>query len=545
MEITYAFIKSIFDTLSVSYYLGRKIDVVLSKTSKNSFYAPEKDLIVISAPSIARVIFEGNFDRAYIEQVVRGLLYHEVSHVILSGKNWIGIASNKKEQKNLNIFEDERIETILANYYINTNFKKNIILLNNYHGQAPRNADEAWYFTVRFHVGEAKWIDYTEQLINKYADLTATASRYEWREYLSDIMDFYNEFCKDWNENNEETESAPSEEDEEKSESEFQKSFFGSDGHDGDAEDYDFDENASGNDVPNDADSDDEANGSGKSDDKSDEADKKSDKESDNGEESDKMTEEEAEERANNTRKFKSAANKNQPGSTSPILRKAFENFNDFENANLTAKLAKILMMANKKKGFYSNSRSTYNSGRINPRSIKDDNYKWFIDKGHNSDKRYSKIHFNLFIDNSGSWSAELEINQLIRALNKIKSPDFDFDVITINTNIVEWPTSDAYVFEASGGTDLSNAIAPVIKKHTKAGCYNYNIVVFDGAAHGYYNTSEPFLNFNTDNTILVVDDSNKDFVKNCNTCKKKIISDNYAAHFIDAIIELLERTIC
>ena len=204
------------------------------------------------------------------------------------------------------------------------------------------------------------------------------------------------------------------------------------------------------------------------------------------------------------------------------------------------------MLMANKKKGYYSNSRRTYNNGRIGPRNIVENDYKWFNDKGRNNNKAYSKIHFNLFIDNSGSWSADLEVNQFIRALNEIKSTDFDFDVITINCDIVEWPTSDAYVFRSGGGTNLSNAIAPIIKKHTLPGCQNYNIVVFDGDAHGSCNAAdEPFRHFNTTNSILVVDESNAQFIKNLNSCKKQIIRSNYSQHFIAAVLELLERTLC
>lgn len=542
MQITYSFLESIFNTLSISYYLGRPINAKLSKNSIDSFYSPEKDLIIISAPSIAMMLYHQQFNKDYAEEIIRGLLYHEVSHVILTGKNWINEVNTKKEKKCFNIFEDERIETLFMNMYYNTNFKKNIILLNNYQGQAPKNADEAWYFLVRFHAGEQRWLDVVENIIDRYMTLNAESSCYEWRNYIDDIMEFYDDFCKDWNQHNTETEPESNEEDDEES---AMNDVFGNGTGD------------SGDDSDDTEDSSDISDGSNSKSNKKNSKDKDANGEDDGNAESDEnkkngkklVTAEEAEQMAKEMKKFNAAAtDKPQKGCGNEhrIIRDAFEMFNEFNNAELKAKLAKIILMANKKKGYYSNSRRTYNNGRIGPRNIVENDYKWFNDKGRNNNKAYSKIHFNLFIDNSGSWSADLEVNQFIRALNEIKSTDFDFDVITINCDIVEWPTSDAYVFRSGGGTNLSNAIAPIIKKHTLPGCQNYNIVVFDGDAHGSCDAAnEPFRHFNTTNSILVVDESNAQFIKNLNSCKKQIIKSNYSQHFIAAVLELLERTLC
>lgn len=89
-----------------------------------------------------------------------------------------------------------------------------------------------------------------------------------------------------------------------------------------------------------------------------------------------------------------------------------------------------------------------------------------------------------MFIDNSGSfWRNDDKMNIFIRTLARIKDPNFSFDIITINTKIVEWE-GNSKIFMSEGGNCLSPKIAEVIRRHTPSATNVYNIVLFDGDAH-------------------------------------------------------------
>ena len=574
MDISYAYVKAIFDTLPIGYYLGRKIDTTLSKKSLDSYYKPMADTITISAPCILAACNNSNYiNDLNVEELIRGLLYHEISHVILTGKNFINVFNHRfgeksskrtKYQTVFNIVEDERIETLLKDYYMNTNFRKNIFIINNFKGQPPMTKDEEFYQLVRFHIGDQKWIDKLGNLITQYKDLNAESSEWSFDRYIADLIRFYDDFCL--------TSSLP-----DAPVNEEPQYWSGSTGGSGSSSSSSISSSSQSFDSNEDNDSEDQNNGSGSSDSEDDEdtndnGNGGSDDNSDGSEDQDKdgagagSEEEDAEEKARKeaeaiNKDFEDRANKvkefdtgkmisSKPGSQSSILKKNLNNiFEKFSNNALQGKLTKIITESEKKRGQFSGAFNSY-SGRMDPRAVGDrDDYKWWVKKNRDANlKRYSKTHFNLFIDHSGSFErCNKAINELLWALNSIKSPDFDFDVITIDTEIVEWETSDQYEFYANGGTNLTNEIAPVIRRHQRPGCNNFNIVVFDGAAHGYgrYTTmNEPFNHFDTRNTILVVDKENSDFVRHLRNCKKEIIDKNYEITFIDTVLGLLERTI-
>ena len=94
------------------------------------------------------------------ESVIRGLFYHEISHALLTYRTDIfkevmrsfykGFLKGVKRQLSskpeikaqqikyleenfhdiMNIFEDERIETVCKHYYMNVDFKRNLFLIN-------------------------------------------------------------------------------------------------------------------------------------------------------------------------------------------------------------------------------------------------------------------------------------------------------------------------------------------------------------------------------------------------------------------------------
>ena len=111
------------------------------------------------------------------ETAVRTILYHEVSHLILTPcevlagvSKWLNINFDI-----LNIFEDERIETILRTYYMRTDFKKFIKLVCK-HDTAPKNAMEAFFNVVRFREGKKEFVDMVQDIIDEYHTIDSSCN---------------------------------------------------------------------------------------------------------------------------------------------------------------------------------------------------------------------------------------------------------------------------------------------------------------------------------------------------------------------------------
>lgn len=220
-----------------------------------------------------------------------------------------------------------------------------------------------------------------------------------------------------------------------------------------------------------------------------------------------------------------------------------------------SAMFEKISDMISKKLKLNKHNGSAINSysGRLNPRLVaRNDDYKWWAQQNRQGHIRmYSAVHFTLFIDNSSSFSRnDVKMNTFIQCLDKYKDPNFSFDIVTMNTQICEWPDHHRK-FSSCGGTSLSPAIEEVIKRHHKPCTNNYDIVLFDGDAHtsDHYSSrsdhsDDPFGLFDSPNTIIITDGSNRKYISaSVHTARVKYTS-NYCDEFINAIFELLDRVI-
>jgi DNA-binding Lrp family transcriptional regulator len=118
--------KEILDTLPKAHYLKTNtIKVTLSVTSETSYFDPIHFEIVVSFRNIAEALkgCEALTAEA-VEAAVRGFTYHELSHAMLTPTNLYAECDVRGVAKDLaNVIEDERIETILAKYYLGVDFK--------------------------------------------------------------------------------------------------------------------------------------------------------------------------------------------------------------------------------------------------------------------------------------------------------------------------------------------------------------------------------------------------------------------------------------
>ena len=593
MIISYESVKHILDTLPIGYYLKRNIPVELSH-GMDSYYNPIADKITIGYGLIEQAyekVIEGKYN-VDTEEVIRGLLYHEISHVILTPNKLWDIGGSRNHHK-INIFEDERIETVFAHRYMNTNFKKNIIFLTNYDGtEEPQTAEQAFYHVVRYHHGKKEFVDRVAKIIKRYANINRSYGdedlhKYagywrrnndldneidELRAYVNAILGLYNDIAKDFEEEQENKKSQNGNSSEDNNDQQS------SDGQSGDNEENEDQQN-SGNNKSKSNKSDDEdeeqqnqSSGNGDSDEDEDsesgdgDDDSESDGDSDSNDSSSSDTasdkgggEDSDDDSDAPTKRQHSLTDKDVEDLIDTIntqltedqinaiidkaLKAVFEFYNDEE---LMGRLKKIIDEKLKEEDKNGAAISAY-SGRFDPRAcIRRDDYKWWSQQNVNGDiRRFSKVHFNLFIDNSGSFCEnDTQMNTFIQALNKLRSRDFDFDVITINTRIVEWKDTTSTKFESDGGNRLTEEVGRVVRRHTQSQANNYNIILFDGDASPdkYSDGTTAFKYFDGPNTILVTDHQNEKYVKTSIRQAKVIVTADYCAEFIDTICKLLER---
>lgn len=548
MNISFAKTQIIFDTLPIGYYLGRSIDITLSETSEGSYFDPAKDCIIISYPCIAKTVTTVSTDMSDedIETLIRGLVYHEVSHVILTPKNLMTHCSNNRERTAVNILEDERIETLFRDVYMLTDFKKNVLMINNYDGTSkPKNKEEAFYHLVRFHQGEKSWLERLHTLIRNHSAVNSVTDSYNVRNMARDYIEFYNDFMHEHKDEDYEKDSSENKDQSESSEENTSSSSSSSSISSMDSDD---------------------TNESSKSDEKNDTNDDESKDGTTSVKVSDDATDEEDTDSINGSNpipdildKIMEDVQKNPKYDLDGVKRAFSKVANIYYDAKLEAKLTELINSKLKKKASNGSAINAY-SGRLNPKSVGlRDDYKWWAQKNRAGHMRqFTKVHFNLFIDNSGSFSSnDIAMNTFIRTLDKINIPDFTFDVITINTKIDEWKDTKN-IFDSYGGNILDDRIQPVFIKHQKSATNNVNIVLFDGDAHsddeyclwGHSDMSlpdgkkyEPFKHFDSGNTIIISDRSNEKYINRANMSKAKVsYTSNYVQEFIDTVINLIDK---
>lgn len=196
MQISENELKAIVKTLPVGLYIRRGLSVAVEE-SETSYYSPHTDEIVVSFSQVNTALSKVADDSPHKEQIVRSILYHEVSHAFITP-----IALTKSLWNDvINVFEDERMETLLANYYHNVDFKSNVYRFNGFEvGQVPPATGKfnEFYNLVRFRSGTPAKLKKVEEIISKYAKLNRNTPRWtdseiDCHHYFDDIMALYND----------------------------------------------------------------------------------------------------------------------------------------------------------------------------------------------------------------------------------------------------------------------------------------------------------------------------------------------------------------
>ena len=173
MKLSFPKCKSIVDTLPVGFYTGRRIEINVDEEAEISYYSPMEDKIIVSYPIIAHRMAMVEDGTCSEEEAARSMLYHEVSHAILTP------ADNLRNSELVNTFEDERIETVLKDYYHGVNFKKQ--LLDIHGGKIPKayDAETAFFNAVRFGLGTDVVKETVQDMLETYKLLNRASDRYD------------------------------------------------------------------------------------------------------------------------------------------------------------------------------------------------------------------------------------------------------------------------------------------------------------------------------------------------------------------------------
>lgn len=502
MNVTFPQVETIFKELPIGYYATRRVATELSREEATSFYSPMEDKIVVSYPLIAQRM-QNLHDTADVEEAVRSMLYHEVSHAILTNCDQLDATPIN------NIFEDERIETVLDGYYMNTNFKQQLYDL--YDGQipTPTNAQSAFFNVVRFRSGPEEFVQQVQPLIDKYAHLTRTAQEddwWGWYNYANQIRALYDKVSKAYKKDPSDftPPTKPKGQKGKKSEGKpFDKIQVTEEGQEGD-NDGEGQENTNENaERPENADP------------------AKLDKQK-------KLVQ-------------RAIGATEKPSDRVPLEPQQVDKVNDF------AKTAEMIINNFNKKNSGGSGINAY-SGVFNPRSVTRPDYRFFdramATQGNN---KFGTCHLNLFIDCSGSmYNNQGIVNAALMALTDIekRNRNFTMDVVFIGEDYTLCSSVRERYFIADGSNDLPRDLRQKILALQKQNTCNYNIVLFDGDCMCMGGSNEEkkvkFNAFDYKQTTVITDPDNQRYAPDGFKSAKLVVTHNYTEELLRHITKAL-----
>lgn len=519
MNVSIKEIEEVVVTLPISYYAKRRVPIFPEKKTMvgTSYYDPAKDEIHIDCGLIQSGLKNApeTEDEEFRETAIRSMVYHELSHAILTPSS--KQVQNELRYDNLppeifNVFEDERIETLLKDFYINVNFKKNLLYIFGNSIPTPTTPEEKFFNLVRFRCYQGtQWAKRVDEIIERYRGVNVNSFNSEEysdsklaENYIEEVAILYHEFLKEENKGKGVSDN-PSER------ADIENSINGTGTSEGFSENNVEERTGEGQGEGEEGEAcKGQSNGQGEG------------RGNKQGEGQGKRTE-----GNHNSHSLEGQGKDGRGGGggKNELFGKVFnEEYKRYHDNALTAELNVIISSFNKKNN--SGSGCTSYSGVFNPRNVAREDYRYFDKKtsarGNNT---YGTFHLNLVIDNSGSFSGlQNSANKLINSLIDIekKNSNFSFDVIFSNVGLYEATKDNRYVV-ANGGNALEyDEVLEVMNKHKKKNAYVYNIVMHDGwtdarASRGRKNA---FLAWDTSNTTIIDTGDNSEYFGDLKSAK-------------------------
>lgn len=514
MKPSVGYCQDVLKTLPVGYYLGHPVSLRLDPTGDTTYIELDCERVTISYKNICTAL-ENAPDDIDPEPIIRALLYHEISHALLTPRCLISditfdfIKKCCSRYKNcddkakyiwdhihdiINIFEDERIETTCRDYYMNVDFKRLLVLLN---GDPKdfmnRDLISKFFALVRYRIGSTDQLNAVSSIIKLFYGNTYTMQNCEI--YAKSIIKLFASMLP----------------------SNFQ---------------YRHNHNEQDNDAVQDA----QKNGSGQ------------DNQNDNTENQTSiahLTDDQVEAIAQAIEeKLKACPINTEKSQIKEVFKKLSTND---EAAAIRAQFERVIQTALNKHKAQSSGSLGY-SGRIDPRSVANKDYRWFAKKTQGSSvKRFSKIQFNLFCDDSSSFCmSKLKMNAVILALKELAAINHDIQVKVIHCGRgITVPDQESPWLRCRGSSFFDENLPTLYKEAQRPDATNINMVVFDGEFRmlGNITESKAFGTFNHPNCIIVSDTDNENAFNNyAPQARKTFITNRYADTFISQLIDQVGR---
>lgn len=513
MKPSVGYCQDVLKTLPVGYYLGHPVSLRLDPTGNTTYIELDCERVTVSYNNICAALKNAP-DDIDPEPIIRALLYHEISHALLTPRCLFSSITfgfidkccsrykNRTERAKyiwnhfhdiINIFEDERIETTCRNYYMNVDFKRLMVLLNgdpkNFMNRDPLGK---FFALVRYRIGTQAQLDTVSTIIKDFCGYTYTMPHCE--NYVKSIIKLFASMLP---------------------------SNLYSPGN---------------NEQDNDAMQDAQKNGSVQND-------------QDDGAEDQAppapLTDDQVDAIAQSIEEKLKACPIDVEKSQ---LKKAFKTLStNREAAAIRAQFERVVQTALNKHKAQSSGSLGY-SGRIDPRSVASKDYRWFAKKSQGSSvKRFSKIQFNLFCDDSGSFcSSRLKMNAVILALKELAVSNRDIQVKVIHCGSgITVPDQESPWLQCCNSSYFDGNIPRIYKEAQQPDATNINMVVFDGEFGTLKDITKDkaFGVFNHPNCIIVSDTENEEaFNEYAPQARKTFISYRYADTFISQLLDQVGR---
>ena len=484
MTITNEQIKEIVETLPIGFYANTRVAVKMDYTAETSYFMPSTREVFISPKIVKQGLANiKEVDNDTLDRLIRGQVYHELSHAMLTPKT---LTITDK----INVFEDERIETLLDTYYRNVDFKWMVKTICDFeHLQKPINADDAFYQLVRFRVGNKELLKEVDEIIKKYQKLNWNSEQDLSAVYYWDILFLYSKVCDHFKKHQEEyTEQA------------FEQNKKASQKMNGSLQ----------ADIP-------ESFG------------EQEQGQNGNGQEEEQDGDEQ--ERGKSADMFDGQE----------LFDKALKEVID---TAFYQSVETLLTAFQKKNSGHGGAVSGY-SGVFNPRQVGADDYRYFQRKhSARTSNRYGTFHLNLFIDDSGSFEDNAPLaNKIVRTLIDLekKYSFFSVDFAGCGDGVKHCTDKRTFRIKANSGTALYAEDKETVKDMQRKDALTYNIVLYDGDCLSAF--INRYLPFDYSNATLILDSSCRNSAKSVKNAKV-VISKEYLQDLKENVLQAIRNAL-
>lgn len=559
--------KDIIKSLPIALYLkgsAEDLKIKLDTSRETSCFAPYLNTIYIAYKNLLSIA--SNHEGKLTESNIRGLVYHEVLHTMLTNNAaWETWCSQYGTKEEMNVFEDERIETLGEGYFLGVDFWQNRLEILG-KPQKAKTKEHYLFNVVRLHAteGHPELLENLQALIElckneTYNEDLTDAQHLCIRAYIDKVYKVFEENQK----NKQKEENKQEEQKQEQKKKEENKQESNNSDSSNSSEENQEDQSESQNQ------SEDSSNDSSNE--------EKNKSENQSQEESEESEENDPEENQEEIKPFKNPLSKKEAekvlGKITKSMNKDAERYNPtissvVEDKTTTIDLLKILAQAGAFGCEDSYVQNGY-TGDFDPEEKMLDfagEKKWFVDNddyGKNG-KQEEKLILNIWLDNSGSYSPnDKATNKILRSLVEIekKLPKFHFNLIKV-TDKFKIITKDNYRISDSRGCNAlpKEQIDSCYKATHKQG-NERDIVLFDGVVgfspeqlvHRYSTRDQEWARdeysydnlkvFNNSNTTFITESSNTSEIKR--VCPNALTIEenyNYPAQLKTNIMKALQR---